>query len=205
MKLLLGMPPELLAAWEAKHPAKWSIGHIAKNYVWRARLSFVLCIAWFFPIVIGVLFITQITQNHGLGILITVLGAALAFAGAALIKSFLFPEREWDAILEPLETALNDEELNITACLCAGFDMKRIKEYAYSCLRTVARDVITAEEYFSRVRKEDHVSVTAVIKAGQDLIRWDSSFDRTLNLAVEFGLSDGKRRKYFQEAFGKMS
>ena len=54
------MPPEMLAAWEKVHPEKWSISHIAQNYMKRSH--FIAAISVMFSVALLVAIIVVISH-----------------------------------------------------------------------------------------------------------------------------------------------
>lgn len=63
-----------------------------------------------------------------------------------------------------------------------------------------AKTVIEAERHFKEVRTGYNYSVIQVVHAGQAVLEAQARFERVLQGAVEFGLSDGDKRPFFSAA-----
>lgn len=200
MKLVLGMPPELLKAWETAHPEKWSIRFILKNLARRGLLSFGFFLVWFMSMIaVGMVVTTYVPKwSETLVIIASIFSG---FAGAPLVE-FIFHRSKWIATLELLEEAVRDTHLNLMDCLQKGYDLKRIREFIHSRLVLAAKCVIDAEEGFKAIRLDLKYSESDIGTALTYLGEFRVTFDRMLARAVEFGdcLSDCNQRQYFEEA-----
>ncbi|GEM_PF-6383560 len=201
LKLLAGMPPEMLTAWEKMHRGadeKWNIRYITKNYRKRVWLSLGLFVAWLFLFVFLGLKIGKHIGGEW-GDFIAFASLFLGFGGI-LLTEFVSHRGEWGSILQSLETAVKDEKLGLMAYVEEGFDLKRIDELVHMRLVQDAQSVFAAEEHFIRVCRADRLSEAEVEMACRLSSQRRAFFNQVLARAVEFGLSDGKKERYFKEA-----
>lgn len=202
LKLLAGMPPEMLAAWEVKHPALWSVGHIARNYTRREVFFFV------YVFVLGLLlygatgtFLTMATTPPPVSIFLFLCSIFTFFATGIYLEDKLISHRtQQNAIIKSLEIAIKDSSIDLMFYLKNDYGSKRIQEAVHSLLVGAALSILTAEKRFNCMRKKEHASEMNVVMAGQDVLKSREQFNKMLFQAVQFGLSDGSSRKYFEEA-----
>ena len=193
------MPPELLAAYEAKHPAKWSLEYIIRNQArcqWFASVFLVVWIAVVLATGVWIAVITNPAKNGAL--VIGLVTFTVIFAGGPLMNRIDHRE-EWSAILESFETALKDETFGLMSWLLMGFNLKRIRESADSRLVYAAERVIAAQKRFDNARLDTRIRELGMIDVAQGSLQRRVEFDKVLARAVEFGLSDGNPRPYFME------
>ena len=93
---------------------------------------------------------------------------------------------------------MRDPMLGLENCLDRSFES--IKEMTSGRLAWAAGTVLDAETAVAIMRTNSKVTEKGLLHAIQSLLQFRSSFDRMLERATEFGLSDGNPRPYFQEA-----
>lgn len=195
---MLNMPPALLAAWEAKHSAKWSIQYIAKNKTIREWISSCLLTIWG-VLVIGGGAIIASNMPHAWGALVLFIGLVLIIVSVFQTER-IDHKQEWDRILDSFEGDVKDPSLDLISFLELGYGLHQIQKLTRGRLVQAAKDVLVAEEKFDRMRRDASVSEEGLMTFGKELLRFRSVFDRRLLWAVEFGLSDGKPGQYFVTA-----
>lgn len=203
LKLLGSIPVEILAAWEANHPAKWGIRHIIRNYKKESVKAMAYQILA--PILVGVLiilgpelYLQTSWRTSTIGFAISVVGLFAMVLTIVLMMSF-FHDQEWRNYLWSFETDLKKETpLGMKNLL--GMSYAAIKEHSQKRLVAAARTVLETEERFGRMRQDKGVSEADLIAAGLNLLNLRSAFSEALLQAAEFGLSDGKPRQYFGAA-----
>lgn len=204
LQMLASMPQEMLAAWETRHSAKWSVRHIARNYARRDVLSVLFCFAGLLLLAGTAATVFPEKMEIGwVGPIAT--GTVILFAVGVLLEDrFISHRTEQDAIIESLETAVKDSDIDLLFYLRCGSDSRRIREAVHSLLVGTAQAVLEGEEHFNRLCKKDKVPEVDIIIAGQDLLRRRNVFKNRLFQATQFGLSDGSSQKYFKEAASQL-
>ena len=199
LKLLTEMPVEMLATWEAKHPAKWSIHYIVKHRGKRAIVCCIVSVIWIlvlFAITLGGVILAKIQEPWFSASM--VVSAFLVLYSLWIPLKLIDPREKWEPILESFEIAVRDPILGLENCLVRSFES--IKEMTSGRLAWAAGTILDAETAVAIMRTDSKVTEKGLLHAIQNLLQFRSSFDRMLERATEFGLSDGNPQPYFQEA-----
>lgn len=203
LELVIRMPEQMLAVWDLKHPASESTRSIATDFKRREKMASrfeTLCLVVSFGVMFASLWFTA-SPTYGLILLAVGYGMFLYIMKSrhSLKERIWHLERQSETIRR-VEDALQDPSLNLWQHLERDRDWDDISEEVYGVLVSAAREVTAAEERFGRMRRDKRVTDKKLTSEGMVLSGYRSTLDRKLELAAEFGLSDGNPRRYFEAA-----
>lgn len=198
LKPVASMPIEMKRAWETAHPKDRSIDRMVITF----RLFVIIVIGLFvdafggFFIVISAMGLLSV--DTGLDVLIRVLCVVPLIMLCAVAIGLA------EKGLTAIDKALKNERLGLLGYLERGCDLPTIRDCVQTRLHQVAIDMTAKQKQVALDRVDSSVSDLQLRENIDAMLQLKSSFNQTLALAVEFGLSDGNRRQYFAAAGRKI-
>lgn len=191
--LLSSLPQEVVSEYEKKNELRLSaeirVYKKAKKLEMVGYLACILCVA-------GLAF-TTLHHSSDDSVPGVAVGAIVCLVFATFVSQKVDSmSRECIGRLKEFEVAA-DRVPRLIFTPMSTTDTRQVVEER---LTSYAKDIIMAEADFKKARGDDSCSVIKVVNAGQVILEVQNKFDRLMQTAFEFGLTDGNKRPFFTAA-----
>lgn len=192
--LLSSLPKEVVSEYEKKNELRLSAEvrayKVAKRFEVLGYLVILLCVA---GLAFAASHIRDSLSGATAGATVCISVLVFVILGAQKINSM---SQACIERLKEFEVAA-DRVPRLVFTPMSTTDTRQVVEER---LTSYAKDIIVAEEDFKKARGDDSCSVIKVVNAGQVILEVQNKFDRLMQTAFEFGLTDGNKRPFFTAA-----